>query len=35
VIVDIIKAVEVVDISVEEPELSEIVSKIYKEGKVK
>ncbi|NYZ79753.1 ATP-binding cassette domain-containing protein [Candidatus Micrarchaeota archaeon] len=34
VISDIIKAVEVVDISVEEPELSEIVSKIYKAGKV-
>ncbi|MEM0372516.1 MAG: ATP-binding cassette domain-containing protein [archaeon] len=34
VIEDIIKAVEVIDISVEEPELSEIVSKIYKKGKV-
>jgi ABC-2 type transport system ATP-binding protein len=34
VISDIIKAVDVIDISVEEPELSEIVAKIYKEGKV-
>jgi len=35
VISDIIKSVDVIDISVEEPELSEIVAKIYREGRVK
>ena len=35
IVSDIMKAVEVKDLLIEEPDLSEIVAEIYRQGKVK